>query len=116
NSQRLVVTDVVELSRLDTVALKALRAAEAAPSGDQLRITLQDPKQDLLVVAQKEYRPNSRPIVGAQSLEDLRGAGPAVDQVANEDQQHFVQGLLLLLRVDLGEEFFEEIEASVNVA
>jgi hypothetical protein len=114
--QRLFIRQMSEPGWVHPVTLKAFGTTKPAPLGDELSIAAEDPKQDFLVIAEKEYRFDALPLVGPQALEHLGGGRATVDQVADEDQQGLLGWPALQFRVDFGKQILEQVEAAMNVS
>ena len=53
--------------------------------------------------------------IAAQPLDHLGGAGPAIDEVADEHQQGLGRRPVLEIGMDLGEKMLEKVDAAVDV-
>ncbi len=116
--QRLVVAEHGDRSRVDAIALAGIAAPpNLQPARDQLRLAGEDPQQHLLVVAEQEDRPDAVAAIGAQPLDHLRRARPAVDQVAEEHEQRLRgAGAASMSRWICVEQLVEQVEPAVDVA
>jgi hypothetical protein len=54
--------------------------------------------------------------VSSEALDDLSGARASVDEIAHEDEQHFLDRAVRQLVVDFLEQLLQQIEAPVHVA
>lgn len=116
NRQGIIFAQAAKRFRVDTVALEAFGTTEPTPFGDQLRLTLDDAQQDFLVIAEQEYRPDSRTAIGPEAFYHLRGLRPAIDQIADEDEQRLRCRAVLQLGMYLGQQIFKKVEPAVHVA
>src|SRR3546814_10005549 len=63
---------------IDPIALRAFRAAELEPGGQDARLALEDAKQHFLMIAGEEDRSGRCGAVDAQALDHACGIGAAV--------------------------------------
>src|SRR5437764_12013651 len=99
----------------DAIALQALQPAELQPAIDHRRIAAEDPQQHFLVIAEEEHGLHALAAIVAQALDDLRRAGPAIDQVADKHQHGLARGAMLEIGMDLGQQMLEQVDAAVDV-
>src|SRR5688572_24186385 len=82
---RLRRLQATKLRRLDAIAGEALGAAKPQPVGNEPRFAIKDAQQHFFMVAGQEHRPHAGRAPGPQPLDHLARRWPAVDQVAEED-------------------------------
>jgi hypothetical protein len=113
--ERIDVAEPSQPVRIDTVAFKALSPAETAPFGDEVGVSGKDSKQDLLMVAEEEYGPDAGMLIGPQTFDHLRRIGPAIDEVADEDEKTLALRARRDVVLDFPEKRIEKIEPTVHV-
>jgi hypothetical protein len=113
--ERFLVGQAGELRSIDAVAFEAFLATERAPFRDQVRFPGEDSKKHFLVVAEQEHGFYRGPPIGAQAFDDLCRIRTAIDQVADEDEEHLARGTAANVVVDLVERLVEKVESTMNV-
>jgi hypothetical protein len=76
----------------------------------------QDAQQDLFMIAEEKDRSNSAMSICAKTLDHPGRLGPAVDEVAQENEHNLPRPFPVDLGVDVVQQPIEKVEASVNVS
>ena len=93
--------------------IAAEQADAAAFEKDSERI--ENAKQHLLVITEEEDGGEAGVAIGSKPLDHLRRMGPAIDQVANEDQRRATRRPLGEVGLDRRQQLIEEIEPAVDI-
>lgn len=114
--QSILVRQFEQGSRIDAIALQALRSSIAQPADDQSGLAVEYAKQDLFVIAYDEDRSNLLMPVGAQALDHLRAAGSPIDEVAEKDEQSLPRWPLDDITIYVRQKLIQQIQPTMDVA
>ena len=98
------------------IATSAFRPAEAQPVGDQPALAFKNAEQHLFMIAGEIFGSNADRAIGTQALDNRRRPGPAIDQVAEEDDRRFPHRMLGEIAFDLAQQIVQQIVSSMDIA
>lgn len=100
----------------DAVAEDRLDPADPGQEAEPLGIALKRRQEDFLVIAEQEA--GARPLVaqGDETIDHFRRIGPAIDEIAEEDQLTGRTAARAIIGVDALQQSLEQVEAAVNIA
>ena len=110
------ITGRCDKARIGSIAFQALRAAKPKPACQMFNFAGENAQQHFLVITEQKDWLDVLLLVGPQPFHDLSGAGSAIDEVAEENQQDFPRRLSVDLGMDVVEQPIDQVQTTVDIA
>ena len=114
--KRVRFVQVSKLPGIEPVALGTFGASEPKPARQQTEFAGNEPKQDLLMVAEEKHGREALAAKRPQPFDNLAGLRSSINQVAKEDDEGIGRRPTRNVAFNVDQKPIEEIEPSVDIA